>query len=259
MVVAMASHVRYPISIAIVFFAVAATAGVFVFARPGYRPHDGVSITLPAKQPANDASGAAGWVWPDGTPGWEAGYTVKGFNVAGVQPVEIQAAQLAAARAILDADQVRVLDSLRPGKDGVLAILAAPTLYQTPVRTCLAAVMLGDAPVRWQCPGSTRSPNDLGRTPVFVAATVLRWPGKALARTPLFLVGVARGDVYRVVLRVPGPLGSETLYTRGTTWGQFDAAVTDPNGTAQLDVYGRRHLLETLTLNIGPGQQRIFP
>ena len=56
MVVAMASRVRYPISIAIVLLAVAATAGVFVFARPEYRPSSGVSITLPAKQPANARS-----------------------------------------------------------------------------------------------------------------------------------------------------------------------------------------------------------
>jgi hypothetical protein len=189
MVPAMPSHLRYPVSIAIVLVAVAAITGVFVFARPEYRPRSGVSIKLPAKQPANDVSGAAGWVWADGTPGWEAGSTLKGYNLSGVQPVEIQAAQLAAARDILDAAEVRVLDSVRPGKGGVLAILAAPTLYQTPVRTCLAAVLPGDAPVRWQCPGSTPSPNDLGRSPVFVAATVL--PAGAL----LYLAGVARGDV----------------------------------------------------------------
>lgn len=254
----MSSLARHPVSLAIVLVAVAATAGVFVFARPHYRPHSGVSITLPAKQPAVDASGAAGWVWPGGTPGWEAGSQLKGFNLSGLQPVEIQTAQLAAARDILDADKVRVLDSLRPGKDGVLAILAAPTLYETPASTCLAAVLPGDAPVSWQCPGSAAS-NGLGRSPVFVAAIGLRWSGPTSTRTPLFLVGVARGDVYRVVLTVPGPVGSETLYRRGTTWGQFDAAVTDPDGTARLAVYGRRRLMETLALNVAPGQQRIVP
>ena len=255
MVVAMALLGRHPISIAIVLLAVMAAAGVFVFARPEYRPHDGVRIALPAKQPANDAPGAAGWVWPEGTPGWEAGQTTAGVNVSGVQPVEIQAAQLAAARAILDANSVRVVDSIRPGKDGVLAILAAPTLYQTPVRTCLAAVLPGDVPVRWMCPGSTPSPDDLARSRVLVAATVLHWP----RATPLYLVGVARGDVYRVVLNVPGRT-PETLYTRGTTWGQFEAATADyPGGVARLEIDGRRGRVETLTLNIAPGQQRIFP
>jgi len=257
MVVAMASHVRHPISLAIVLLAVAATGGVFVFGRPEYRPRSGVSIKLPAKQPANDASGAAGWVWPDGTPGWEAGYTLKGFNVSGVQPIEIQAAQLAAARDILDASKVRVLDSLRPGKAGVLAILAAPTLYQTPTRTCVAAVLVGDVPVRWQCPGATPSANDLARSWVLVAATVLDRSARGVAGNPLFLVGVARGDVYRVVLHVPGR-PAETLYTRGTTWGQFDAPVTDPGGTARLEIDGPRGPVETLTLSVPPGQQRIF-
>lgn len=250
---------RHPISLAIVLVAVAAVAGVFVFARPGYHPHDGDLISAPAKPPANDASGAAGWVWPDGTPGWEVGYTYKGFNVAGVQAVEIQAAQLAAARDVLDASKVRVLDSVRPGKAGVLAIVAAPTLYQTPVRTCLAAVLVGDAPVRWQCPGSTPSSTDLARSPVFVAAAVVDWRISGANRSVLFLVGVARGDVSEVVLHARGFLAPETIYTRGTTWGQFDMSITDPGRTARLEIFGRRGHLETLTLNVAPGQQRVFP
>jgi len=59
------------------------------------------------------------------------------------------------------------------------------------------------------------------------------------------------------VLHVPGR-PAETLYTRGTTWGQFDAPVTDPGGTARLEIDGRRGPVETLTLSVPPGQQRIF-
>jgi hypothetical protein len=250
---------RHAISLAIVLVAVAAVAGVFVFARPEYRPHDGVSIELPAKPPANDASGAAGWVWPDGTPGWEAGRTFKGINVSGVQPVEIQAAQLAAARDVLDANKVRVLDSVRPGKAGVLAIVAAPTLYETPARTCLAAVLVGDAPVHWQCPGSTPSSNDLAHSPVFVAATVVVWRVSGANRNMLFLVGVARGDVNRVVLHAGGIPAPETIYTRGTTWGQFDMIIKDPGRPARLEIFGRRGHLETLTLDVASGRQRVFP
>ena len=259
MVVVMALLARHPVSLAVVVVVVTAAAGVFVFARPEYRAHAGLGVKLPAKQPANDASDAAGWVWPDGTPGWEPGYTVRDYNVSGVQPVELQAAQLAAARDILDASNVRVLDSLRPGKTGVLGILAAPTLYETPVGTCLAALLPGNAPVQWQCPGATPSPGDLAHARVFVAATVLDTSGGRTHGYPLFLVGVARGDVYRVVLHVPGPLRSETIYTRGRTWGQFDAAVTDPGGAARLEIYGRRGRVETLPLNVVPGQQRVFP
>jgi hypothetical protein len=179
--------------------------------------------------------------------------------VAGVQEVEIQAAQLAAARDVLDASKVRVLDSVRPGKAGVLAIVAAPTLYQTPVRTCLAAILVGDAPVRWQCPGSTPSSNDLAGSPVFVAATVVVWRVSGANRNMLFFVGVARGDVNRVVLHARGFLAPETIYTRGTTWGQFDMIIEEPSRPARLEIFGKRKHLETLTLNIAPGQQQIFP
>jgi hypothetical protein len=232
---------RFPFSIAVVAVALAVTAGMFAFARPAYHPQRGLTIKLPPKHPANDASGAAGWVWADGTPGWEPDYTVKGYNVSGIQPVELQAAQLAAARNGLDASDVRVLASTRADKHGVLAIVAAPTLEESPVRTCLAAVLEGDAPVAWQC--------RLGAAPVLVAATRTRW-------NALYLVGVARGDVHRVVLDVPGQAPWE-LYSRGQTWGQFDAAVSGARG-ALLKLYERRGLVETLTLRLRVGQQRVF-
>jgi hypothetical protein len=228
---------RYPFAAAVAAVALAVTASVFVFARPQYHPHRGVTIRLPDKEPATDATGAAGWIWAAGTPGWPAGYTVKGYNVSGVQPVELQAAQLAAARDGLDAGGVRVLVSTRPGTDGVLAILAAPTLYDTPTKTCLAA-LIEDAPVRWQCPGATRSQNDLARSSLLVAAKA--YPAG------LYLVGVARGDVHLVVLDVPGSAPS-TLYSRGKTWGQFEAAVSAARG-ATLKIYGSRGLVQTLPL-----------
>ena len=240
---------RFPFSIAVVAVALAVTAGVFAFARPAYHEHRGLTIKVPAKQPANDAAGAAGWIWANGTPGWEAGYTVKGYNVSGVQPVELQAAQLAAARRGLDASGVRVLASTRGDTNGALAILAAPTIGQTPVETCLAAVLEGEAPVRWQCPGATPSRHDLAGSTVLVAAKEYTW-------NALYLVGVARGDVYRVVLEVPGAAPTE-LYSRGITWGQFDAAVSAARG-ASLKVYGRRGLVETVAVRLRPGQQRVL-
>jgi hypothetical protein len=241
---------RHPITLAIVFVAAMALSGVFIFARPAYRRSSGTTITLPAKQPANDASGSAGWVWPDGTPGWEPGYRVKDFHPAGVQTVELEAAKLAAARDVLDAGGVRVMASIRGSKFGVLAILAAPTLNQTPVKTCLAAVLEGDAPVSWQCPGANPSSRDLEHSRVLVAAKRYDWN----SQHPLYLVGVARGDVYRVVLQTSS--FKQTLYTRGTTWGQFEAAVTVA-GNGRLKIYGRDGLVQTLALNVAPGQQRV--
>lgn len=229
---------------AAVLGAVATIGSVFALARPQYHPARGLTIRLPDKAPAADATGAAGWAWRDGTPGWPPGFTIKGYNVSGLQPIEVQAAQLAAARAVLDASALRVVDSIRPDADGALAILAAPTLYQTPVKTCLAALLQGDAAVRWECP------SDLSHRHVLVAA-------RRLASGSIDVVGVARGDVVAVVLRAP-TLPEQTLYTRGKTWGQFDAAVALPHGRAELRVFTRRGLAETVSLVLAPGAQRVF-
>jgi hypothetical protein len=60
---------------------------------------------------------------------------------------------------------------------------------------------------------------------VYVAAVVLSWPpraGETKRQQALYLAGVARGDVARVVV------GDQTLYTRGKTWGEFGGASLNP-------------------------------
>lgn len=222
-------------------------AGYVVFPRPPH-PHEGVSITLPHRNPANDASGAAGWVWPDGVPGWTPGQTIKGFPVSFMQPVEVQAAQLAAARDALDSDAVRVITSTRGDRRGALAILATHTMYSTPERTCLAALLRESAPVVWLCPAV----HTLSHQHVLIAAARLDWPG---GKDPIYLVGVARGDVRRVVLADGSD--RQLLYTRGNSWGEFDSVrATSPD--AHLLVYGHHHLLETVPLDVPVGQQRVL-
>jgi hypothetical protein len=233
---------RHLLPAAIISLAVVAMAGFFVFARPEYRaPNQGETIKVPPEHPAN------GWTWSVGTPGWKPG-TMLGkhhdFNVSGVQPVEVEAAQLSAAHSLLDADGMRVVDSIRVDRDGPLAILAAPVLDTTPAHTCLAAMVQGDAPVTWLC-----SPQ-LARIRVLVAA-------KAAAGFIDF-VGVARGDVSRVVLKAPG-FQPMTRYAHGDNWGQFQAAVTPKPGAApRLLVYGAHGLVETITLALRPGEQRVY-
>lgn len=218
--------------------------GYAVFPRPNTYHSLGTSIRIPDHKPSN-----ASWVWPDGVPGWMPGQTIKGFPVANLQSVEVQAAALAAARHVLDAADVRVVSSTRPGYRGALAILATHTLYTTPERTCLAGLLLGNAPVQWECPG----PHSLSRKHLFAVARRLDWPG---GKHPVYLAGVARGDVTRIDL-VGGVGQRTTIYTRGKTWGEFDfAEAVRPSG--RLLVYTGSRLVERVRLDLRVGEQRVL-
>lgn len=240
---------RHLLPTVVIGVAVALMVGFFAFARPQYHPASlGEEIKAPPEHPAT-----AGWTWADGTPGFRAG-TMLGkhhdFNITGVQPVEIAAAQLAAAHSNLEADGVRVLDSIRTDKRGPVALLAAPTIGERPTRTCLAVMLRGSTPVTWRCPQDLAGSHVLGA--VFPAM-----PSSGAAH-PLFVLGVASGDVQRIVL-VSAPQGKATIYTRGTTWGQFEASTspTTRDG-ARLLVYGDHGLLEQLRLSVPPRGERIF-
>jgi len=248
---------RHPLSVAIVAIAVAIVAGVFIFARPAYHaPNQGETIKLPQGAPAADAAGAAGWVWAKGTPGWVPGQMFgkhHDFNASGLQPVEVQAAQLAAAHDVLDAAGVRVLDSMRIGNGGPYAILASERIDQTPATTCLAVLLPGSAPVGWQCPDDPRTGAALDRSHVLLVGVASR--DAASPHTNLFILGVAHGDVRRIVQITPG-FGRETIYTRGGTWGQFETTRWAGPG-ARLLVYGDRGLAQTISLDLRPGSTRI--
>jgi hypothetical protein len=240
--------------------------GFFVFARPQYRPpHQGTTIRIPDKQPAQDAGGRQGWTWAEGVPGWEPGQKIGDYRVSGVQSIEVDPARLVAARMGLDAEQVRVVTAMRqmPGV-GPLAIYAAPSAYasyESKAIVCLGVDLPGAATTQWFCPGSTHPGPDVARSHVLVAASALeqRFTSGEVA---LGLVGLARGDVYRVVLHIPGQkqLPNATLYDRGKTWGQFETAVAIPAGAGvpELRVYAAKgRLVQTLPLELKPGEARI--
>jgi hypothetical protein len=165
-------------------------------------------------------------------------------------PVAVVAAALVATAG--------VFTFARPGYQPAHAILAAPTVGVTPEKTCLAAVLQGDAPVVWQCPGARPTRGDLANAHVLVAAAAFTWrtPGRK-PQYPLYLAGVARGDVYRVVLHARGII-PRTLYTRGTTWGEFSSASGLSQGGAFLAIYGRHGLVQKLPVDVAPGQQRVI-
>jgi hypothetical protein len=215
--------------------------GYVVFPRSPHA-HRGTTIRLPERQPSDTH-----WVWPDGVPGWTPGQTIKGYSVSGLQPVEVQGAALAAARRILDATDIHVIGSTRPGYGGPFAVLATRMLETTPARTCLAA-LLPDAPVHWICPWT----HTLSHKHVFAAAGRLEWAG---GHDPIFLTGVARGDVTRIVL-VGGVVARQEIYVRAKTWGEFDIAeAVKPGG--HLLVYAGSRLVETVPLDLAAGQQRV--
>lgn len=219
-----------------------------------------LNIPIPAKQPARDASGPAGWFWAEGTPGWRPGERIQGYPIAGATAKELARARESAVRAGLQWPGVRVVDAVHTTRRRFLAILAAPTANE-PARTCLGAMLEGNTKVDWRCPGRSGPGSDLGDSPALIAATSLDSPvapGTARNKHPLDLVGVARGDVRRVVLSAPG-IEPERIYERGHTWGQFDAAWIVTDRSAVLRIYGQSGLLEVVRLPIGPGQSRIFP
>lgn len=238
---------RHVLPTVLIGVAVALMVGFFAFARPQYRPANvGEEIKVPPEHPAT-----AGWTWAEGTPGFKAG-TMLGkhhdFNISGLQPVEIAAAQLSAAHSLLDAEGVRVLESLRTDKRGPVALLAAPTVGVAPTQTCVAIMLRGSAPVTWRCPHDLLDTHVLG---VVVAASF-----SSGSAHPLFVMGIASADVQRIVV-VGGPQGSGPVYTRGTAWGQFETS-TPPRKSVTLLVYGDHGLLQKLTLGDPPGGQRIF-
>ncbi len=257
--------VRHPLPAALVAVAVAATAGFFVFARPQYRPpQQGANVKVPDKQPAADAAGRAGWTWPDGVPGWEPGYTLGGVNLSEVQPVETQPAALAAAHHQLDASQLRVVAAqhIVPG-EGPLAIFAAPYVETTPTVACLAVALPASNDVNWRCAGS-RTSGDYARSRVILGVVSRRWSGTTGDAHRMFaLVGLARGDVRRVVLHLSGEPSlphDDTLYERGTTWGQFNANILlqSPTDTPQLRIYGDHGLVQTIRLHLAANEQRVI-
>jgi len=206
---------------------VVVSAGFYVVVRPYLPKHPQNGVRLPSHRSSN-----AQWVWPDGVPGWKPGERYKNIPIITVQPIEVEAARLAAARKILDPDRVRVLADFRPGYEGVYAILAAPTREVTPERTCLASLRL-DAPVVWQCPPKGR-----------IYAVVAR------EHDTVILVGVARGDVSRVVFA-----GQNVLYPK--TWGEFSGGWADNPKADEILVYGHGRLLERIPVDLQPGQSKI--
>ena len=213
---------RYRLSLAIVFGALAGTMAVFTFARPQYHdPFPGKQFDLSyAKLPVS------GWKWPGGTPGFRFGQDEPVWNEAKLRPDDLAGARLVAERSGIRPDSLRVLSTMRAQNGDIFALLAGsgPAGH-----TCLGA-FVPRATTRFTC--------RLGGQLAYVIV--------APRGRELYVLGVARSDVSRVGLTLKG-LAHWTLYSRrsfGYWWGAFGAPLELPRPWhGRLAFYGAKHAL----------------
>ena len=230
---------RYRLSTAIVLAAVAATVAFFTFARPQYHdPFPGQQLDLSYAKPP-----VSGWRWPNGPPGFRFGQDEGAWNDAKLRPGDLAAARSAAARIGVEPSSLRVL-AVQRARDGDLFALLAGS--EASGRTCIGAVV-ARAPVTFAC--DLRSETAL----VVAAPRPPEETAKHATLYPFYVLGVARAEVTRVVLDVPG-LEHATIYTRNAPlpswWGAFGGALEFPrrwHGT--LTFYGKRGRLASVPLS----------
>jgi hypothetical protein len=240
---------RHPFSSAIVLAALAATAAVFVFARPEYHsPNEGslVKIDLSKYPPA-----VKGWRWAGGQPGFRFGEDEEKWNVSQVTAAELAPARRAAPRWRVARDSVRPLAAMRLGPGDLSMIVAATNAAD---QTCLGFVRPKD-PVAFYCPGR------LGPQPAFVLVTT-RGPYETEGRTihPTFLTGVARADVTRVVIDQPPDWPNGIVYDReqGSVWGTFELSLSDSRDI-RVTVYGKRGVIATVPIDVTQPADLLIP
>src|SRR2546421_3579763 len=213
---------RYRLSLAIVFGALAGTMAVFTFARPQYHdPFPGQQFDLSSVERPVAAAGAAGWRWPHGTPGFRFGQDEEAWNDAKLRPADLSGARSAAVRAGVAPDSLRVLSAQRDRRGDVFAFVAGS---DTRGKTCVGTVVPA-TPVLFSCALDRQ-------VALVIAAPGTPEPTKKYGTLyPLHLLGVARGDVTRVSLDLPG-LDHATLYSRhsalGGWWGTFGGDLEFP-------------------------------
>jgi hypothetical protein len=261
---------RYRLSAAIVLGALLATGAVFLFARPKYTSMNEVSINMSKFPAPSEASGGQGWTWPTRTPGFRPGQKEEGIELSGVGPAQLESARVAASSAGIDPNSLRVLRSMQwaPGSDAGPAEPVTGgtfTLFITGSnksgKTCVGVVM-PNTKVSFFCP-DTPGAHRLGSQLAFVFARVRRYQSHAHALDYLVLIGVARGDVSRIVLSQPGFY--DILYEHSFGWwGTFEMGVAvGPRAgnhlrQTTLRLYGKRGLIETVPIRFTrPGMRLI--
>lgn len=226
------------LSLTAVLVGVVATIGVFTFAKPQYTIRHGTTVRVEGgKPPVN------GWLFADPTPGFHLGEQHDVWNMSAVLPSDVPA-----NAGIFAAD--RSAPGLRPN-----------VLYWQ--RGCLVAQLTASR---------TRLCNPHAAA-VFIARTAPVFHDRNQVVHDMFLIGVVRSDVTRVVVHSPGamqtvmvgstrkpePMPPQVVYDSRTPgwWGSWEDSTFQNRGTwsAVVEVYGKHGLIATTNVAFSkPGE-----
>jgi hypothetical protein len=212
----MAALARYPLSISLVLAAFAATAAVFLFARPQYHPKgEGgeIEVDLSKYPPASQ-----GWHW-DAQPGFRFGEDEDKWNISGVKPAELAAARSVARRNGIASATLRVIAAIRLGPGDLSMIVAGTNAADN---TCIGFVTPSEK--SFYCP-----PRLDPQSAFVLMITRPAFEGDPANAQPTFLTGITRADVRRVIVNQPQDWPNAGIYDRelGSPWGTFELSLMD--------------------------------
>jgi hypothetical protein len=245
------SLLQHRLAVAIIAFAVSATAGVFLFARPQYRP-PGSSLEV-LSIPSYVTPAARGWTWPHGLPGFRIGDDMRVGNIFGVGWATLSALRIAAPPSRVDPQSLRVLGAVRLRPDTRWNLLVAGRDVRG--RTCIG-VQPGPAAPRYFCPeqlaGHVAVVNVAAQAPyggnwsIYVNGVV----SAAVTRVDVSTAATTWIEMRKYGKRVVHPVGPEVTFRRGDrTWGTFESFRGQPvPWNARVDFYGAHGKLASLPL-----------
>jgi hypothetical protein len=244
------SLLRHRLAVAIVAVAILATTGVFLFARPQYRPPHSSMTNIPV--PSYVTPAAHGWTWPHGLPGFRFGDDMRSTNIFGVNWATLSALRIAAPAARVDPQSLRVLAAVRllPHQPSYLLVAGRGALG----RTCIGA-QAGSLAPRYVCPeqlarhvavvnvGAVTSFN--GHWPIYIGGVV----SAAVTRVTVWTAGMTWTEI-RGTKRIVHAQGPQVVFRRGyKTWGTFESFDAQPvPWNARIDFYGAHGKLASLPL-----------
>jgi hypothetical protein len=245
----------------IICAAAALLAGAFLFAANIHTGESLLSRIHPAAKaralqapPPLRGSGVEGWIWPERAPGFRFGSEERFWNGTQLSLGRRATIEASAEEAGLAPGATRVVKEVRalPSRD-LIALVAAPAQGRG---VCLAVSGRG-LPRQFTC---VRQASRAAASSAFLAVSI--WNGPLAGRTAhvLDLVGVARGDVSRIDLRLPG-LGSWRVYERSAefAWGAFALGVDLPRAwVGSLQIHGASGRLVTVQLRSSAAGRRLL-